>query len=123
MKYKLDNRRNRMKGKTDIRNEYVEEEMESLDDIRELYGSDTERRANTFDSKRHLSDFERQIIDLKNMLAQMESRESEKINTNNMTQEAKKAWQRIATMLDRFFFILYFILIVTSLSLTFPRPT
>ncbi|CAD5113922.1 DgyrCDS3081 [Dimorphilus gyrociliatus] len=122
-KHKLDKRRYRKERNTEICDENVEIELESIDSTFELHGSYSERRMYTCDSKRHLSDFEKQIADLKRMLAQMESKESEKIIANNMTQEAKKAWQRIATMLDRFFFILYFVLIIASLSLTFPRPS
>ena len=36
--------------------------------------------------------------------------------------KSKKEWKEIASIMDRCFFILYIIIIVTSLTLMFPRP-
>ncbi|CAD5113925.1 DgyrCDS3084 [Dimorphilus gyrociliatus] len=109
-----------MRGKCTTRNIYSatneksHERIELFNDISELHDFDVDRR--------HLSDFEKQLYDLRRIILRFEQKLEERNRFEKEKTMAKKSWQRIATVLDRFFFILYLVLIITSLSLLFPRP-
>lgn len=109
-----------MKDKCASRNIYSanceksHERIELFNDISEIHDFDVDRR--------HLSDFEKQLYDLRKLIVKFDQKLEERNRIETEKIMAKKSWQRIATVLDRFFFILYLVLIITSLSLLFPRP-
>ena len=65
---------------------------------------------------------EGQVREMRRSLSHIKANILEKHDIDSRTREIARAWRDVARVLDRFFFIMYVILIVVSLITLFPRP-
>ena len=63
-----------------------------------------------------------EVVAIKQSLDRMETKFAEKTARTNFVNMAAKEWKECAMVLDRFFFVIYLILIGVSLTVFFPRP-
>ncbi len=68
-----------------------------------------------------IRNLERELRDVKKTLHKMQSRMEESPGMTSERVIALKEWRYIGLILDRFFFVLYVILLIASLAVLFPR--
>ena len=73
-------------------------------------------------SSSSLSLLQSEVVAIKRSLDRMETKLAEKTANTNYHNMAAKEWKECAMVLDRFFFVVYLLLIAVSLTVFFPRP-
>ena len=66
---------------------------------------------------------EQQISEFKRVIQKLDSDLDARQNKERVFKEFRDEWKSVAVILDRFFFVVYIILIIVSLSAMFPRPS
>ena len=67
-----------------------------------------------------LQGIERHMMEVKNIIHKMESRMEGRLSASKDIQDSQNEWKYVALILDRFFFLIYVLLIVVSLCTMFP---
>ena len=67
-----------------------------------------------------LQGIERQMVELKTTIQKMEARMEGRLSASKEIHDCQNEWKYVALILDRFFFIIYVVLIVVSLCTMFP---
>ena len=65
---------------------------------------------------------EKQLHDIRSVIARLETATKENLFTENNTKKIRSEWKSFATFLDRIFFVVYLFLIISSLVFIFPKP-
>ena len=68
------------------------------------------------------SHIEGEILEIRDTLYNIQACLRENLKHNMRTQDIAQSWHDVALVLDRFFFIMYIVLIAVSLVTLFPRP-
>ena len=68
------------------------------------------------------STVELQVAEIRRTMQRIETRLDERYNQQAEEASVSGEWKAVGTVLDRFFFIIYIILIGASIVIFFPRP-
>lgn len=68
------------------------------------------------------STVELQVAEIRRTMQRIEMRLDERYNQQAYEASVSGEWKAVATVLDRFFFIVYIVLIGASIVIFFPRP-
>ena len=68
------------------------------------------------------SSVEERVLELRRQMLTLESRMEAELCARTEKAYNFLQWKYLANVMDRFFFLLYFVLIIVSLSTLFPRP-
>ncbi len=73
-------------------------------------------------SSEEIVHLQQEVVAIKHSLNRMEAKMEEKEAAQTSSHLAAKEWKECAMVMDRFFFVLYLILIAVSLAFFFPKP-